>query len=63
MACGNKDNSKLVAVELEFSLPPSAYATMLIREVLRTSTAKDFHAKLGGAENNKVGRGLENDAA
>jgi tRNA(Glu) U13 pseudouridine synthase TruD len=37
---------EMVAVVLEFTLPPSCYATMLVRELTKSSTSKASHAKL-----------------
>ncbi|CAG9463675.1 unnamed protein product [Pedinophyceae sp. YPF-701] len=39
--------AELTAVELEFSLPKSAYATMLVREVTKESSAVQHHKSLG----------------
>ncbi|GLI60780.1 hypothetical protein VaNZ11_003012, partial [Volvox africanus] len=36
----------LLALELRFQLPPSCYATMLLRELMKTSTARTFHMGL-----------------
>lgn len=35
-----------VALQLAFSLPSSTYATMLVRELTKTSTATAFHKSL-----------------
>jgi tRNA(Glu) U13 pseudouridine synthase TruD len=37
---------ELVAVVLEFTLPPSCYATMLVRELTKSSTSKASHKQL-----------------
>lgn len=39
----------LLALNLRFQLPSSCYATMLIRELTKQSTHKDFQAGLSGA--------------
>ena len=38
----------MLALRLSFSLPSSCYATMVIRELLKSSTARDYHKALGG---------------
>ena len=42
---------ELLALRLTFALPSSCYATMLIRELLKSSTSKEFHKALGGHDN------------
>ena len=36
---------KLLALQLEFQLPPSCYATMLVRELLKETTATALHRR------------------
>ncbi|GIL81040.1 hypothetical protein Vretifemale_10170 [Volvox reticuliferus] len=43
------DPKPLLALELRFQLPPSCYATMLLRELMKTSTARTFHMGLSSA--------------
>eukprot|EP00879_Flechtneria_rotunda_P004747 GHRR01005016.1.p1 GENE.GHRR01005016.1~~GHRR01005016.1.p1 ORF type:complete len:819 (+),score=345.29 GHRR01005016.1:316-2772(+) len=43
---GNAINRALVGVVLEFTLPASCYATMLIRELTKSSTSKASHKQL-----------------
>jgi hypothetical protein len=45
-AADGSSRRELVAVVLEFTLPPSCYATMLVRELTKSSTSKASHAKL-----------------
>ena len=40
------ETGKSVALQLAFSLPSSTYATMLFRELTKTSTATAFHKSL-----------------
>jgi hypothetical protein len=41
----------LVGLLLSFMLPSSSYATMLIREITRSSTSRAAHAALTGQQN------------
>ena len=34
------------ALKLEFGLPASSYATMLVREILKTDTSPNYHSSL-----------------
>ena len=34
------------ALKLEFDLPASSYATMLVREILKTDTSPNYHSSL-----------------
>ena len=40
----------LLALSLRFQLPSSCYATMLIRELTKQSTAKEFQASLSAGQ-------------
>lgn len=40
------DQAALLALQLSFQLPPSSYATMLIRELTKMATGTAFHKSL-----------------
>ncbi|GLC42432.1 hypothetical protein PLESTM_001332600 [Pleodorina starrii] len=44
-----RGSGPLLALELRFQLPSSCYATMLLRDLMKTSTSKSFHAGLSAA--------------
>jgi len=47
VATGEKvGEGERVALQMAFSLPSSTYATMLVRELTKTSTATAFHKSL-----------------
>ena len=43
-------DGKFLAVNLQFTLPPSAYATMLVRELTKESSSTAHHKSLNVAE-------------
>ena len=45
---GPENEGSKLALRFQVTLPPSCYATMLIREMLKTSTSAAFHAALNG---------------
>lgn len=45
-AVGSSSNADLCGVVLEFTLPPSCYATMMIRELTKSSTSKASHREM-----------------
>ena len=44
---------QLKGVRLEFSLPPSSYATMVIRELTHLDTSSAYQATLNPTNNNQ----------
>ena len=44
-------DGKLKALKLEFSLPPSTYATMAVRELLKMDTSPHHQAQLNPIDN------------
>jgi tRNA pseudouridine13 synthase len=47
---GEQQQQQRIGVILEFSLPSSCYATMLIRELTKTSTSKAAHKQLSAKQ-------------
>ena len=45
-ACKGKEGLPLLALQLQFVLPPGTYATMLLRELTKESTEAQFQAQL-----------------
>ena len=54
---GGPGEGGLLGLQLEFSLPASCYATMLVRELTKESTSKDFHKGLTEAAGGGAGAG------
>ena len=44
------DGGKFTALQLSFALPSAAYATMLVRELLKAPTSADYHRGIGTHE-------------
>ena len=44
------DGGKFTALQLSFALPAAAYATMLVRELLKAPTSADYHRGIGTHE-------------